>query len=213
MPCQGHSDHRSERRLTMSPLATLKDLDNNGIDHADNDALAERLLESVSAQLRDAAGSPISLGEYTFTIPSEQSRKLDLPCRPVRNVSKVLVDGEETTGWRLFGSAIYRDEPWGPYGGIPVPVTITATIGCDPIPADIIRLACAYVAAGLRQHKDGGPGNRRGVAYERIDDYQIGFIQSGDAVDAIDDMELPEMTRKRLRSRFGSSAVSIGVFR
>lgn len=82
----------------MSPLATLKDLDNNGIDHADNDALAERLLESVSAQIRDAAGSPISLGEYTFTIPSEQSRKLDLPCKPVRNVSKVLVDGEETTG-------------------------------------------------------------------------------------------------------------------
>ena len=77
----------------MDTLATVKDLDSYGIEYAD-EKLAGKLLESVSAAVRDAAGCPSTRGEYTATIPGETSRWLDLPMRPVISVSRVLVDGE-----------------------------------------------------------------------------------------------------------------------
>lgn len=195
----------------MDPLATLDDLKAYRIDY-DDDQLAQRLLESVSASIRDAAGSPISWGEWTFTIPSEQSRKLDLPIRPVHQVATVLVDGQPVEDWRLFGNALYRPRPWGAYGQIPVPVTITCTAGYKPIPEDIVRLACSYVAAGLHQQAEGGPGANKGVAYRRIDDYQIGYVQT-DTADQVDVMELTPATKRSLRARFGTPAIGIGVFR
>ena len=54
----------------MDTLATIKDLDSYGIEYAD-EKLADKLLESVSAAVRDAAGCPITRGEYTVTIPGE----------------------------------------------------------------------------------------------------------------------------------------------
>ncbi|MBW3088824.1 hypothetical protein KIH77_08830 [Bifidobacterium sp. 82T24] len=195
----------------MEPLATPKDLDGYGINYDGSETLAQRLLGSVSAAVRDAAGCPISRGEYTLTIPSEVSRKLDLPCRPVISVASVLIDGEECDDWRLFGNALYREGLWGTPDGIPRPVTITLTAGYDPVPADIVRLVCSMVAAGLTQHENGGPGADRSKAYERIDDYQVGFRQGGDEV--IDASELPESTKRALRNRFGSPGISIGVFK
>ena len=81
----------------MDTLATIKDLDSYGIEYAD-EKLAGKLLESVSAAVRDAAGCPITRGEYTVTIPGETSRRLDLPMRPVISVSRVLMDGEGDRG-------------------------------------------------------------------------------------------------------------------
>ena len=150
------------------------------------------------------------MGEWTVDLPGEQSRKLDLPCRAVRAVSKVLVDGRPIEDWRLFGSSLYRAEPWSPFGGIPSTVTVTFQGGWDPVPEDIVRLVCSYVAAGLHQLADGGPGAHSGIAYERLDDAQVGYTHDGTQIDAA---ELPEATRRSLRNRFGANVSSIGVFR
>ena len=194
----------------MTALATLADLKSYGIDVTDEQT-ALSLLDSVSDAVRSAAGCPITLGEWTVDLPGEQSRKLDLPCKAVRSVSKVLIDGQPVEDWRFFGSSLYRDEPWSPFGGIPSTITVTFTGGWNPIPADIVRLVCSYVAAGLHQLEDGGPGAHAGVSYERVDDAQVGYAQ-GDAAQ-IDVTELPEATKRSLRNRFGANVSSIGVFR
>ena len=119
----------------MTALATLDDLKHNGIEVTDEQT-ATSLLDSVSEAVRSAAGCPITLGERTVDIPGEQSRKLDLPCRAVRSVSKVLIDGKTVDDWRLLGSALYREEPWSPFGRIPSVVTVTFTGGWNPISSD-----------------------------------------------------------------------------
>ena len=194
----------------MTALATLDDLKSNGIEVTDEQT-ATSLLDSVSDAVRSAAGCPITLGEWTVDIPGEQSRKLDLPCKAVRSVSRVLIDGKTVYDWRLLGSSLYREEPWSPFGRIPSVVTVTFTGGWNPIPAAVVRLVCSYVAAGLHQLEDGGPGAHVGVSYERVDDAQVGYTQ-GDSTQ-IDVTELPEATKRRLRNRFGANVTSIGVFR
>ena len=117
----------------MTALATLDDLKSNGIEVTDEQT-ATSLLDSVSDAVRSAAGCPITLGEWTVDIPGEQSRKLDLPCKAVRSVSRVLIDGKTVYDWRLLGSSLYREEPWSPFGRIPSVVTVTFTGGWNPIP-------------------------------------------------------------------------------
>ena len=133
----------------MDTLATIKDLDSYGIEYAD-EKLAGKLLESVSAAVRDAAGCPITRGEYTVTIPGETSRRLDLPMRPVISVSRVLMDGEQTGDWKLLGNALYRESLWSLPNMAPRSITVTMLAGYDPIPPDIVRLVCSMVAAGRR---------------------------------------------------------------
>lgn len=193
----------------MDTLATVKDLDSYGIEYAD-EKLAGKLLESVSAAVRDAAGCPITRGEYTVTIPGETSRRLDLPMRPVISVSRVLMDGEQTGDWKLLGNALYRKacgacRTWSP---VPSPSPCSPAMTRFP---DIVRLVCSMVAAGLVQQSNGGPGAHRDESYARIDDVQIGYRQ-GDS-EIIDALELPEGTKRALRNRFGMRGIAIGVFR
>lgn len=126
----------------MDTLATVKDLDSYGIEYAD-EKLAGKLLESVSAAVRDAAGCPITRGEYTVTIPGETSRRLDLPMRPVISVSRVLMDGEQTGDWKLLGNALYRESLWSLPNMVPRSITVTMLAGYDPTP----RTSCASCAA------------------------------------------------------------------
>ena len=195
----------------FEPLAALDDLTGFGIDFSEREDVAQNLLASVSYAVRTAAGQPISKGTYTVDMPSEASRKLDLPSRPVLSVDSVLLDGKEIDDWKLFGNALYREGMWHIPGRIPRLVTVTLTSGYDPVPPDIVRLVCAFTAAGLVQDENGGPGAHRDMAYERIDDGQVGYRQGTDEV--VDATELPKETRDMLRARFGSPGISIGVFR
>lgn len=140
----------------MDTLATVKDLDSYGIEYAD-EKLAGKLLESVSAAVRDAAGCPITRGEYTVTIPGETSRRLDLPMRPVISVSRVLMDGEETGDWKLLGNALYRESLWSLPNMVPRSITVTMLAGYDPIPPDIVRLVCSMVAADSSSSRTAAP--------------------------------------------------------
>lgn len=140
----------------MDTLATVKDLDSYGIEYADG-KLAGKLLESVSAAVRDAAGCPITRGEYTVTIPGETSRRLDLPMRPVISVSRVLMDGEETGDWKLLGNALYRESLWSLPNMVPCSVTVTMLAGYDPVPPDIVRLVCSMAQPDSSSSRTAAP--------------------------------------------------------
>lgn len=192
------------------PLASLEDLDRFGIDYDGRDRQALSMLDSVSDAVRDAAGTPISATTATITIPGPTGRKLRLP-GPVRSVTTVAIDGAPVTDWTRYGSELWRTTDWTPAGHTPVPVTVTFTSGYDPVPADIVRLVCSMVAAGLAQDTQGGPGSHRGLAYERVDDAQVGYLQGTNEI--VDALELPAATRQYLHNRFSGSAGLIEVVR
>lgn len=185
--------------IEHDPLASLPDLIELGID-VSNVVLAESLLASVSADIREAAGAPISLTTATITTGGTSESYMRIPGGPVRSVATVKLDGKPIDDWRLIDGQLWRCTGWGhPH----VPLTITYEHGRDPVPSDIVRLTCMLVSAGIHAAEDGFGANR-GKAYESGDDYRIGYLQGGDEI--IDPTEIPERTRIRLRERFGASA-------
>lgn len=194
----------------MQPLATRVDLANRGIS-ASSEALADALLEAVSAAIRDAAGSPITQETSTVTMWTEPARRIELPARPVISVASVSVDGEPVADWTLRGSALWRSEPWQARSEPPRELVVTFTHGYATVPADIVQLACVLVAAGLAAADGDGFGANRGKTYTSIDDYREGFATG--STEVVDPTEIPERTRLALRRRFGrlSSAVVDGA--
>lgn len=193
--------------MALEPLAAVSDLSVYNVDTSDI-ALVERLLESVSAAVRDAAGVPITKTTSTVTMWTESSKRVELPAMPVHSVDEVRLNGELVTGWVLRGVSLYRDIPWQKPWEVPAELQVTFTHGYDPVPADIVKLVCTLVAAGVHEN-DEGMGETRGVSSERLDDYQVSFTR-GEA-EVVDKTELPAATRAWLRSRFGGkSAVAVG---
>lgn len=196
--------------MTLEPLATLADLTALNIDTS-NVALADSLLASVSAAVREAAGTPITETTSTVRFATESSRRVELPARPVRSVSSVKLDGEELTEgvdfvvrdghlWRLGG------RPWHDYGQVPRELEVTFTHGYTQVPADIVRTVCVYVAAGIAAAQDGFEGHR-GLQYRSIDDVREGFLSGADEV--VDPTELTERTKAALRARFGGGRIGV----
>ena len=93
----------------MDTLATVKDLDSYGIEYADG-KLAGKLLESVSAAVRDAAGCPITHGDFPVTIPGETSRR-PRPAHAPRDFREPRAHGRRGDRGlgRLLGNALYRE--------------------------------------------------------------------------------------------------------
>ena len=193
--------------MSLAPLITAADLSARNIDTTDDALVAD--LNSASAAIRDAAGCAITRETSTVTFPTEASRRIELPSRPVISVATVLLDGEPVTDWLLRGSSLWRECWWQSPGDIPHALTVTFTHGLAEVPADIVDLACSLIA-GAQAERSEGP--RRGKAYERVDDYQVGFIQAPDA-ERVSAFELPERTRTMLRRRFGSGSVVAGSVR
>lgn len=183
----------------LLPLATTADLQDSKVDVSDGVAIAA-LLARASDAVRDAAGSSITRQTSAVTITTEASRRIELPARPVHAVLSVELDGIPVTDWALRGSALWRTTLWHHPSGIPSLLTVEFDHGWDEVPADVVSLVCSLVAAGLRAVED-GYDPKRGMSYERIDDYQYG-MQSGDQ-EIIDPFELPERTKTALRRRFG----------
>lgn len=158
-----------------TPLAYLSDLTTHGISTT-NAALAQSLIDSVSEDVREAAGCPITLTTSVYTTGGVAEQFLPLPGGPIRSVSSVTLGGVAVTDYKIRDGRLWRSYGWG---DIDVDVEVTYTHGYDAPPADITRKVCLHVAAGLAAAADNFAGHR-GVAYERGDDYQIGYMQ-GDA--------------------------------
>lgn len=192
--------------MTLDPLITVADLSVRGIDTSDAAATAADI-DAVSAAIRDAAGCAITRQTSTVSFTAEASRRIELPGRPVVSVDTVLLDGVPVTDWTLVGNSLWRQDGWGTPGDIPSTLTVTFTYGWETLPADVVDLACSLVTGA--QHDRAG-GSHRGVAYERVDDYQVGFIQNDTVGSAF---ELSDRTRTMLRRRFGSMSTTVATVR
>lgn len=191
--------------MALAPLATVADLAALGIDTT-NPALADFLLNSVSAEVRDAAGVQITLATSTVTIATEASRRIELPGYAIRSVASVELDGEPLTegvDYKFRAGSLYRVGcPWRRPGEIPSELTVTYDHGFDEVPADIVRTVCLYVAAGINAAAEKFAGHR-GLQYVSIDDYREGYLSGTDEV--VDPAGLTERTRDNLRARFGGA--------
>lgn len=193
--------------MTIAPLATVADLSAYNVDIEDTE-LVTRLLDSVSAAVRAAAGVPITKTTSTVSLWTEASKRVELPAVPVHSVDEVRLNGEIVNDWVLRGVSLYRASPWQKPWEVPGELQVTFTHGYDPVPADIVKLVCTLVAAGINENNE-GMGETRGVSSERMDDYQVTFTR-GEA-EVVDKTELPAGTRAWLRARFGGkSAVAVG---
>lgn len=194
--------------MSLAPLtATLGD---RPAPEGATPALIAEMLAAASAEIREAAGSPITSMTSTVKVPGIRSEWLDLPGQPIQSVTSVLIDGSEVTGWRLLGGRLWRAAGWS--GCNPVEVTVTMTHGYAEAPDDIVALARDLAMAGINAALDGG-GSKVGVQSEQesIDDYSHSttYITGDEATASI--MELPERTRARLQRRFGGGVYVSGL--
>lgn len=193
--------------MALEPLATVADLSARGITITP-ELTATTLLASVSAAVREAAGVPISQTVSDVTLMGSREQWLPLPFSPVTTVADVSISGVAVTDFLLADGRLWRSNGWqAAYP--PSLVTLTVTHGYAVVPADIVTLVCAFVAAGAHAINEGVATNR-GVSSERVDDYQISFTRGEDEV--VDMTELPERTRAMLRRRFSPGAEVTGSF-
>ena len=191
--------------MSYVPLAYVTDVQALGID-VSNAALVQSLIDSVSAEVREAAGCPITVTESTIVLSGVREQFIALPGGPIRSVSTVTLDGTAVTDYKIRDNRLWRLAGWG---DIDEDVVVTYTHGFDSPPADITRLVCLMVAAGVNAAADGFAGHR-GLAYMSVDDYREGY-QQGDA-ENVDPTSLPDRTRRALRERFGAGAHVTGGY-
>jgi hypothetical protein len=194
--------------VALDPLAAAADLNVRGllVDEAETAAVAA-FLSSVSAAIRDAAGTPISETTSTLTLEGGAGQWLTLPGLPITAVSSVLLDDVAVTDWRLRTQRLWRAAGWqSGYG--PSEVTVTQTHGLPDVPADIVDLVCRFTAAALTAFRagDGGASLATGIiTSERIGDYAVTYGGMG----LVTEVELPDYLRERLAARFGGGISSM----
>lgn len=187
--------------MALSDLATVADLAARKIDLTDNSDAAAAFLASASAEVRSAAGVPITRETFTVTKGGTSGQWLTLPGQPVVAVTDVKIDDQPVTDWKLVDGRLWRASGWQTSGAAPSNVTATITGGLPDAPTDIVDLVCAMVGFALSR-AEGGYASRGDQIAESIDDHSEQFESSAQGRLA-GPMELPEATRRRLRARFG----------
>jgi hypothetical protein len=182
--------------VALEPLATTADLTARKIPATDTDTITA-LLDSASAAIRDAAGTPISQFAGTVEVEGGCQAWLAFPL-PITSVDTITVNGATVDGWKVRGGRLWRGRGWD--AGYGNDFTITGTFGLVEVPEDIVDLTCSLVAAGLAAIED-GYDPKRGLMSLAVDDYREGYAKGDDEV--IYPMQLPQRTRDWLRLRFG----------
>jgi hypothetical protein len=182
--------------MALPNLAAGSDLTARGVTPT---SVHTVMLAVASSVVREAAGGPILENESVVTLTGWGDRSLELPGKPVTAVETVEIDGVVVTDYLLTdsGNLWYRNG-WGCEDD-PVTVEVTMTHGMPVVPPYVVQLVCDLAIAGANAAPDGAHDPR--VVAERIDDYSVTFAQGAEAVSTV--MELPAMTRRWLRSRFG----------
>lgn len=193
--------------MALLPLATPADLEARSIDTSAADSVAA-FLDAASAAVREAAGAPISRGTVTIDLVGSTEKSLRLPGQPIVSVESVDLDGVEVNDWRLVGGSLWRSLGWRRRE--PSVVTVEYTCGLEEVPADIVDLVCAMVGAALSRSAEGGYESRGDLVAERIDDYSTQYA-SDVATRSAGPMELPPLTERRLRNRFGGGAAVLST--
>lgn len=193
--------------MALDPLTA--DLGDRAVPAGASAGLIAEMLAAASAEIREAAGAPISQATSTIKLRGADSHWLILPGGPVSAVDAVLLDGATITDWRLLEGRLWRANGWS--GCEPVEVTVTMTHGYVEVPEDIVSLCRDLALAGINAATS-ETGSRAGVQSEQeaIDDYSHSttYVTGDEATAGI--MELPERSRLRLRQRFGGGAYVTG---
>jgi hypothetical protein len=189
--------------MALTALASIADLQARGVAvDVTEQAVATTYLDTASALVREAAGTPISEATSTVTVVGGLGPWLRLPGAPVGAVSAVLVDGVAVTDYRLANDRLYRADGWQQDCG-PSLVTVTYTHGLATVPADIVDLVCRLAVQALLSYREGDPIGRAATSV-RIGDYAVTYADTETGT-----MALSETQRKRLAARFGGSITSV----
>lgn len=143
-------------------------------------------IEVATAVVQAATGQRIlEVEDDEITLLGDTQSWLDLPQRPVTEVTSVELDGETVTAgtatgtYRRFGSRLWRDVGWAAYACEPSTVVVTYTHGYAA-GAQELQLARG-ATIGIAK---GGYTNPSGVAREAIDDYSVAYEAVSAALDA-----------------------------
>jgi hypothetical protein len=195
--------------MALPPLATTDDLDARTITW-DDQRLAETYLDVASAAVRDAAGVPISRTTSTVNLFGDGGQWLRLPGPPVVSVASVDMDGVtvDVGEYALVDGFLFRVCGWEASGSLPLPFVVTYTHGYAEVPADVVDLVARMAGAAIKlaEQDAGGAGlvvDR--VVSERLGDYAVTYDSSAGTTE----MELAQVTRDRLRSRFGGGTAAM----
>lgn len=193
--------------MALAALATVADLEARGVTVAASEtAIVNVFLDTASAIVRDAAGSPVSETTSTVTLPGSRGSSLVLPGPPVRSVSSVSLDGTAVTDWKLRSGALVRAAGWQS-GSDPSDVTVTYVHGLPAVPVDIVDLVCRMAGQALVKYRENPDAvGSKPVVQERIGDYSVTYAYGP----SYSDMELPKYLRARLARRFGNGAGTLG---
>lgn len=183
--------------MALPDLAASADLSARGVSLTDAHTV---MLSVASSIVRGAAGSPISETTSTVSVWAlDGSSWLDLPGKPIREVTSVVHDGDELADgeFKLVDGRLWGSRPWG--GCEPVEVVVTMTHGFPTVPPHVVNLVCDLAVAGAAAAPDGARDGR--MIAEKIDDYAVTFAPGAESVASA--VELPRLTREWLRSQFG----------
>jgi len=168
----------ADRLATPEDLASLLERD-------DVDAYkAGVLVETATAIAQAAAGGQriVAVSGDTGQIMGTTSNWLSLPQIPVTAVATVVIDGDATTEWKLFGNRIFRRHGWlSRHGcwGDPAQVVVTYDHGYAP-DDQLLQLARSAVLSICQ----GAYGNPGGLSAESIDDYKVTYAALAGQMDA-----------------------------
>lgn len=174
-------------------------------------ATVNELIASASSAITAAAGVGILVGTSTIEVLGMNERLLNLPGAPVRRIDEILVDGElvDPDSYRATSVGAYRARGWACGRDLPT-LTITYFHGYDETPRDIQTLCVSMVIAGLIATREGGWDLQNGrMSSIGVDDYRESYATSGEGIEQVTPMDLPERTRKALRKRFGGSVAVV----
>ena len=174
-------------------------------------AMVNELIASASSAITSAAGTKIIAGTSTIEVLGINERMLNLPGTPIRRIDEVLADGEpvDKNSYKVTATGAYRAYGWACGYDLPT-LTVTYFHGYDEIPRDIQTLCASMVIAGLIAAREGGWGLQNGnMSSFGIDDYRESYATSGEGIEQVTPMDLPERTRKALRKRFGGAVAVV----
>ncbi|RSN65422.1 hypothetical protein DMH01_03325 [Amycolatopsis sp. WAC 04182] len=192
--------------MALQDIATVADLTARNITVPAGVEAGEFLAAAQDA-VRDAAGVPITRETFTVTIGGRADQWLDLPGQPVVVVADVELDAVAVTDWKLVDGRLWRRDGWEAIDA-PSNVTLTITGGLITPPKDIVDLVCSLAGLGMSLAGDGEYASRGDQIGMRIDDYSEQYA-SGSGDRTAGPLELPELTRDRLRARFGGSVALV----
>lgn len=174
-------------------------------------ATVNELIASASSAITSAAGTGILAATSTVEVLGLNERLLNLPGTPVRRIDEILADGDlvDPRSYRVTANGAYRAQGWACGRDLPT-LTITYFHGYDEIPRDIQTLCVSMVIAGLIASREGGWDLQNGrMSSIGVDDYREAYATSGEGIEQVTPMDLPERTRRALRKRFGGAVAVV----